>query len=334
MKLGDKMKKFVSFLIVAIVALPTFASASEHRTLVVSTWDYDVDALQEFLFTPFEKKHNVTIELDLGRDGDRYTKLKNEIDITDVDVFLATQATAQKGINDGLFETMNKAKLKNYNSLFELAKNPNGDNYGPSYTVNRLRVAGKSENIPSTWAEIFADKKSKIAIPHITSTFGPMVIYGAGDVSGDASANIALIESWVANGNVDAYVSTFSTRKAVINGEFDYALLADFGYTTDLNWKDLDKVMLNSNTVNIVKGTKNSELAMEFIDFLLSVEVQNESLDRGIDSPVNTNVVFEKGQEDAKTNLASFPKAVIIDIDLVNKNKAAWVAKWNELFTE
>jgi len=278
------MKRIVSILIVASVALPTFASASEHRTLVVSTWDYDVDALQEFLFTPFEEKHNVTIELDLGRDGDRYTKLKNEIDITDVDLFLATQATAQKGINDGLFETMNKAELKNYNSLFELAKNPNGVNYGPSYTVNRLRVAGKSENIPTTWAEIFTDQKSKVAIPHITSTFGPMVIYGAGDVSGDASANIAVIEKWVANGNVDAYVSTFSTRKAVINGEFDYALLADFGYTTDLNWRDLDKVMLNSNTVNIVKGTKNSELAMEFIDFLLSVEVQNESLDRGIDS--------------------------------------------------
>ncbi|TCS38800.1 ABC transporter substrate-binding protein [Reinekea marinisedimentorum] len=327
------MKKFKSLLVVAMTALPIFASASDHRTLVVSTWDYDVDALKEFLFTPFEEKHNVTIELDLGRDSDRYTKLQNEIYITDIDVFLATQATAQKAINDGLFETMNKAELKNYGSLFEQAKNPNGENYGPSYTINRLRVAGNSEVIPSTWAEILADKDSKIAIPHMTSTFGPMVLYGTGDVSGDASANVEAIESWVSSGKVSAYVSTFSTRKAVINGEFDYALLADFGYTPDLNWGDLDKVMLNSNTVNIVKGSKNADLAMEFIDFLLSVEVQNESLDRGIDSPVNKNVQFEEGQEDAKTNLASFPDAVSTDIDLVNKNRAAWVAKWNELFT-
>ncbi|MDV7105568.1 extracellular solute-binding protein [Vibrio sp. TH_r3] len=296
--------------------------------------NYDIEALQEFVFTPFEEEHNVTIELDLGRDGDRYTKLKNEIDITDIDVFLATQATAQKGIEDGLFASMNKADLKNYDSLFELTKNPNGETYGPSYTVNRLRVAGNSDNIPSTWAEILADHDSKVAIPHMTSTFGPMVLYGAGEVSGDASENIAAIESWVSSGKVHAYVSTFSTRRAVINGEFDYALLADFGYTPDLNWGDLDKVMLNSNTVNIVKGSKNSDLAMEFIDFLLSEQVQKESLDRGIDSPVNKNVKFEESQENVKTNLASFPNAVITDIGLVNENRATWVAKWNELFTE
>ena len=333
------MKKVLTSLLLALLFLPVYASGSqekadEPRVLVVSTWDYDIEALQEFLFTPFEEANNVIIELDLGRDGDRYTKLANEIDITEIDVFLATQATAQKGIDDGLFEKMDKSKLENFGSLYELAKNPNGADYGMFYTANRLRVAGNSGSIPSTWDEIFADNSSKVAIPHMTSTFGPMVLYGAGDVSGNASANIARIENWVANGNVDAYVSTFSTRKAVLNGEYDYALLADFGYTPDLKWGDLDKVLLNGNTVNIVKGTENKDLAMKFIDFLLSEAVQNESLDRGIDSPVNMNVAFEADQEDSKTNLASFPDAVITDIDLVNKNRAAWVAKWNELFTE
>jgi len=46
------------------------------------------------------------------------------------------------------------------------------------------------------------------------------------------------------------------------------------------------------------------------------------------------NVAFGADQEDSKTNLASFPDAIITDIDLVNENRAAWVAKWNELFTE
>jgi len=110
--------------------------------------------------------------------------------------------------------------------------------------------------------------------------------------------------------------------------------LADFGYTPDLKWGDLDKVLLNGNTVNVVKGSKNKDLAMKFIDFLLSEEVQSESLARGIDSPVNMNVAFGADQEDSKTNLASFPDAIITDIDLVNENRAAWVAKWNELFTE
>lgn len=333
------MKKILITLLLAVLFLPVYANGSrektdEPRVLVVSTWDYDIEALQEFLFTPFEEEHNVTIELDLGRDGDRYTKLLNEIDITEIDVFLANQATTQKGINDGLFEKMNKSELENFASLFDLAKNPNGKDYGMCYTVNRLRVGGNSDNLPTTWEEIFADNSSKVAIPHMTSTFGPMVLYGTGDVSGDGSANIATIENWVASGNVDAYVSTFSTRKAVINGEYDYALLADFGYTPDLKWRDLDRVLINGNTVNIVKGSKNKDLAMKFIDFLLSEKVQNESLDRGIDSPVNMNVAFDADQEDSKTNLASFPDAIITDIDLVNGNIAAWVAKWNELFTD
>ncbi|MDC7225053.1 MAG: extracellular solute-binding protein [Spirochaetales bacterium] len=329
------MKKFLTMLLLAALLFPVFANGAEEgpTTLVVSTWDYDIDQLDEFLFTPFEEQYNVVIELDLGRDGDRFTKLANEIDITDIDVFLATQATAQKAIEAGLFETMDKSKLENLDNLFELAKNPNGEKYGTCYTVNRLRVAGNSEEIPATWEEIFADESSKVAIPHMTSTFGPMVLYGAGDVSGDGSANIEVIENWVSGGNVDAYVSTFSTRKAVINGEYDYALLADFGYTPDLNWGDLDRVLLNGNTANIVKGTEKEELALKFIDFLLSEAVQNESLDRGIDSPVNKNVQFEEGQEDAKTNLAAYPDAIITDIDLVNRNRAAWISRWNELFT-
>ncbi len=336
------MKKVLISLLLAVLFLPVYATgstedtekSSEPRVLVVSTWDYDVEALQEFLFTPFEEEHNVIIELDLGRDGDRYTKLLNEIDITEIDVFLATQATTQKGVKDGLFEKMNKSELENFDNLFDLAKNPNGTDYGIFYTVNRLKVAGKSENLPTTWEEIFADNSSKVAIPHMTTTFGPMVLYGAGDVSGDASANITTIENWVASGKVDAFVSTFSTRKAVINGEYDYALLPGYGYTPDLKWGDLDKVLLNGNAVNIVKGSKNKDLAMLFIDFLLSEEVQNESLDRGIDSPANMNVTFEADQELSKTNLASFPDAILTDIDLINENRAAWVTKWNELFTE
>lgn len=332
------MKKILTLLLLTVMLFPVLANGSKEqsdgpRTLVVSTWDYDVEALDEFLFTPFEEMYNVTIELDLGRDSDRYTKLMNEIDITEIDVFLATQATAQKGINDDLFEKMDKSEIENFDTLYELAKNPNGKDYGMFYTVNRLRVAGNSANLPTTWEEIFASD-SKVAIPHMTTTFGPMVLYGAGDVTGDASANIAKITDWVSNGNVDAYVSTFGTRKAVIGGEYDYALLADYGYTPDLMWGDLDKVLLNGNTANIVKGTKNKDLAMKFIDFLLSAEIQNESLDRGIDSPVNTNVVFEAGQEDSKTNLAIFPEATITDIDLINENRATWISKWNELFTE
>lgn len=333
------MKRILALVIMIAMVLPVFAIGPKKKTdkpttLVVSTWDYDIEALDEFLFTPFEEKYNVIIELDLGRDGDRYTKLMNEIDITEIDVFLAAQATAQKGIKAGLFEKINKSTLENYNNLYELAKNPNGVDYGMCYTVNRLRVAGKSDNLPTTWAQIFADKTSKVTIPHMTSTFGPMVLYGAGDVTGNGSANMAKIQEWVSSGKVDAYVSTFSSRKAVVNGEYDYALLADFGYIPELKWGDLDRVLLNGNTVNIVKGTKNKDLAMKFIDFLLSAEVQKESLNRGIDSPVNKNVVFDAGQEDAKTNLALFPNAIITDINLVNENREAWVNKWNELFTE
>ena len=327
----------LTVLLLTMCAFAAFANGVKEEgptTMVVSTWDFDIDAFTEFVFTPFEEAHNVKIELDLGRDGDRFTKLVNEIDITEIDVFLATQATAQKAIEAGLFEKMDKSRLKNFDNLYELAKNPNGADYGTCYTVNRLRVAGNSDKIPATWEEIFADTTSKVAIPHMTATYGPMVLYGVGEVQGDAAANIAVIEDWAARGKVDAYTSTFSTRKAVINGEFDYALLADFGYTPDLTWGDLDRVLLNGNTVNIVKGTRNKDLAMKFIDFLLSEAVQNESLDRGIDSPVNKKVAFEGDQENAKTNLAAFPNAILTDIYLVNQNRAAWIAKWNELFTK
>jgi putative spermidine/putrescine transport system substrate-binding protein len=84
------------------------------------------------------------------------------------------------------------------------------------------------------------------------------------------------------------------------------------------------------NTVNVVKGSDQKELAEEFINYMLSKEVQEKSAKNKIDSPVNTEV--ELTEEEAKG--LTYGEDVIkslntLDMKFVNEQSKTWIDRWN-----
>lgn len=64
---------------------------------------------------------------------------------TDVDLIYLSDYYAQQGIQQGLFEKLDRSKMPNLNQIYDIAKAPLGEEYGPAYTIGRLGIAYNPE---------------------------------------------------------------------------------------------------------------------------------------------------------------------------------------------
>jgi len=84
------------------------------------------------------------------------------------------------------------------------------------------------------------------------------------------------------------------------------------------------------NVMVLTKGSKHQDLALQFMDFWLSTEVQTKLAEKLVDSPANKEVKVSDtvannityGEDTAKS-LKLIPSAVALD------NRDAWLKAWN-----
>jgi putative spermidine/putrescine transport system substrate-binding protein len=84
------------------------------------------------------------------------------------------------------------------------------------------------------------------------------------------------------------------------------------------------------NVMVVPRGSKNRDLALEFMDFWLSTEIQTKLADKLVDSPANKDVKISAAVagnltygEDVAKSLQLIPSAVALD------NRNAWLKEWN-----
>lgn len=345
------MKKLISVLLLSLVSLVLAACGgneeesaenNEPKTLVVSTWGFAEGFFREEVYAPFEEEHNVEIVTEIGNNADRLNKVR--MGNSEVDVIFLSDYYAQQGINDGLFETVDRSKLTNVEQIYDAAKAPLGEEYGPAYTIAQFGIAYNPDEIeiPITgWKDLWNSELEKaITIPSITSTAGPMFLDAASKVSGSAEFNedqaFAQMKELMPN-----VVKEYSQTSEFVN-MFSQGEIAA-GPIMEMYFSSLQEAVPNAkfispeeggyavmNTINVVKGTDQKELAEEFINFILSKEIQEKSAKNKIDSPVNTEV--ELTEEEA-TGLTYGQEVVeslnTLDMKFVNVNSKTWIDRWN-----
>lgn len=282
-----------------------------------------------------------------GKNAERVTKIKENPSAYDVVIIGDSFITDL--INEGLIAEIDSSKLTNLDALYDCAKAPFGEQYGPAYTFNRLGIVYDSAFCPielTSWADLWSPElEGSISIPDITATSGPLFYYATANAFGltpgeDDDAIFEKLAELKPN-IVRTYTSANDTITMLNQGEISAAVLLDYSYTTaqqanpDYVWVDpAEGTYSGFNAINIIEGCENMELAEAFVDFYISYEVQMaEALD-GVDSPVRTDV--ELTEEQAKNftygeetiNSLLFP-----DWSVINDNLADWVNRWNELFS-
>lgn len=327
----------------AVLAL--LAGAASADTLTISWWGYNGEKLEANVIQPFKAKCGCDIVFETGNNADRLNKLAARGG-EGVDVIFLTDGFSQLGIEQGLFQPVDRSKLSNIGALYEIAQAPQGE-YGPAYTIGRAGIAYDSAKVApiTSWDDLWReDLKNQVTLPGITTTAGPMVVVRAGvhagvDAFADEDAAFAAIEALKPN-----VVKNYNTGSEMVNlvstGEATVAVAQDFTMASltaavpTMTWAELKEGdVATLNTINIPKGAANVELAHQFIDFMLSKDVQQIEAEQGVDAPVRTDVELTPEQAALWTygaeKIGSLSR---VDYTAMNKAKAAWIDRWNEIF--
>jgi len=337
------MKK--SLVLSAFALLLSAGAASAQTTLTISWWGYNGEKLDANVIQPFKQICNCEIVFETGNNADRLNKLRARGG-KGVDVIFLTDSYSQIGIEDGIFQEIDRSKIPNIEKIYDIAKAPQG-NFGPAYTIGRVGIVYDSAKVKplTSWNDLWReDLKSQISLPGITTTAGPMVVVEAGkhagvdayeDPDGAFEAIEALKENTVKNYNTGSeMVNLISTGEVTVAVSQDFTLASLKEAVPTMTWAELeDGDIATLNTVNIPAGSENVELAHQFINFLLSTEVQQKEAEQGVDAPVNTEVKLT----DEQASLWTYGQEVVaslnrMDYAKMNEAKTDWIDRWNEIF--
>ena len=314
----------------------------EPTKLVISTWGFSEDFFKKDVYEPFEKAHNVKIVTETGSNADRLNKIRQGN--SDVDIMYLSDYYAQQAINEGLFEKIDRSKIANVNNIYDIAKAPLGEDYGPAYTVGRLGIAYNPDMVKkdvTSWSDLWGPEfKNNLALPNITATSGPMLLDAASRVANQSTFNEDAAYEKLKELN-PSVVKYFTQTSDFVN-MFAQGEIAG-GPIMESYYKDLKAAIPTAkfiapkegayaiiNTVNIVKGSKNKELAEEFINWHLSKEVQEASAKAKVDSPVNTEVKLTGADTEGITYGADVINNLVkLDMKFVNDNIKEWTDRWN-----
>jgi putative spermidine/putrescine transport system substrate-binding protein len=341
--IGREMVKVAGAALLAglFVSTPVFAQ----RTFTVSWWGYNGEKMTANIITPFEKICDCNVVFETGNNADRLNKLKARGG-KGVDVIYLTDVYSQQGIDQGLFQKLDRTKLPNLANIYKIGRDPQGG-YGPAYTIGRIGLVYNAKTVKplTSWNDLWrADLKGTESLPDITTTAGPMVVLKAADHAGvnayaDPDKTFAAVAALKPN-VVKNYLTGSDLVNLISTGEVSVTMTQDFTLASmqqavpSMTWaslKDGDIAVLN--TVNIPKGSQNTDLAYKFINFILSTKVQQAEAEQGVDAPISTKVVLQPAQAKLWTYGAKMVNSLQrLDYAKMIAATPGWIDRWNDIF--
>ena len=312
--------------------------------LVISTWGFNSEENREYVFAPFEKAFNCTITTDEGNNGARLTKLQQTPDAYDVVQF--SDYFMQSAIAGDLIAEVDQSVLAdNLEHVYEQAKAPNGETYGPAFTFNRLGIIYDESAISdpiTSWADLWRDDLvGQITIPDFSTTAGPWMLNIAADQLGvtlsEDNAEQCIQKLAEMKQNIVTFYSTSSDVVNMFNqGEVSVAVLQDFSSqaiqaaSDDFVWVDpTEGTWGGTNVTGISKSSKNYDLAMAFVNYTIDKDMQQRDVNVG-NAPTRDDVTLTDEQAKSMTYGKDVVDTIQMpDLQLLLDNRSNWQDLWN-----
>ena len=324
------------------LALSLSAAHAQEKTLTISVYAFAQDEFKELVYDPFEAKCGCKLVVETGNSVERLAKMEANKAKPVIDMAVVSMADALQASRAGLTDTIDTAKLSNHDKLYDIAKDPNGDGMSVGYTFYATSIVYRTDKMKiDSWADLLKDDVvSHVAFPNVTTNQGPPALYMLGIALGQDTPDLkAPIEAVGAKRDeiVTFYVKSSQLVQLMQQEEIWAAPIGRFSWAPftkldlPLAWATPKEGQTGGMNVMIVtKGSQNRDLALEFMDFWLSTEVQTKLAERLVDSPANAEVRVSDevaqnityGEETVK-NLKLIPSSISLD------NRDGWLADWN-----
>jgi spermidine/putrescine transport system substrate-binding protein len=325
------------------------ADGKGKKELVVVNWkDYGSDDAE--VIKEFEKKYNVKVTHQyMASEEELLTKLRTG-GVGKIDVILPNASILPVAIEEKLVEEIDTTKLENYKNIFEQFKTlPENSKDNKVYAVpwvwGSTGLAYNSEDIKENVdsIEILWDEKYKGKIA-FRDDFNDAVM----------TAAIALGQDPNDPSDLNAIKEKLSEQKDLNRtywktGDEFSKLFAGKQISVGLMWSGQAAAMKNNgepiqyvipkegaigwvDNWAIVKETKNKDIAMKFIDFMISSKFQENWVKKGGPNPVNTEATKSLDAEFVKQ--MGINDETIAKLHFISYHSDAEKKEWNEMWQE
>lgn len=324
------------------LSLTACAAMAQDKTLTISVYALAQDEFKELVYDPFEAKCGCKLVVETGNSVERLAKMEANKASPVVDLAIVSMADALSASRADLIETIDRSKVPSIENLYDVAKDPNNDGKSVGVTFYATSIVYRTDKMKiESWADLLKPGiVEHVAFPNVTTNQGPPALYMVGKALGKDAPDLK--EAIAAVGEKRDEIVTFYVKSSQLVqlmqqeeiwaapiGRFSWAPFTKLDLP--LGWATPSEGQTGGmNVLVLAKGSKNSDLAHQFMDFWLSTDVQKALADRMIDSPTNKDVVVSEeiannltyGEETAKS-LQLIPSDVALDY------RDQWLAEWN-----
>ncbi|MEQ8654825.1 MAG: ABC transporter substrate-binding protein [Kiloniellales bacterium] len=328
----------------AILAIAGAAgSAQADGELVISTFGGSFgDDTKTCHVEVFEKATGAEAIVTFGSSVDNAAKIRATAGDPEIDVAYMDISIAKQMKSEGLLETVDFASLSNYDDVAKQAFD--ADNQFVNFMTAATVIAYNPNEIdtpPTSWNDLFDPKYAeKIALGDITGTSGMHFLVAVNKMKGgdfeSQDAGFEAIEGLMPNvvmlyTQADQLVQLFERGEIVMAPWYPDRIgsAADKGVPVAVAYPKEGAVGIQP-TVVVPKDAKNQELAMAFIDVLLSPEGQKCFAEKKYAGPVNTKVDLSDKVKAIVPFGESYDNLWYPDTDAVSKLRPGWTERWQK----
>lgn len=327
----------------AALAVGFASNAVSQEKFVVAGYGGSFETvLRADVFPQFEKKYNVKIDYVAGNSTNTVARLQAQKGNQEIDVAIVDDGPMYRAIGAGYCAPI-KGLAKNdiySNAIFKDDKAVGIGYVATGIMYNKKYFSDKGWAAPTSWNDLTNPKfKGLVVIPPLNNTYGLHAVIQFARAGGGGENNID--PGFVAfknkvNPNVLVYepspgkmTELFSSGQAVIGvwGTGRVKTFADTGFPVGFVYPVEGAYALMVTACPIAKE-KQSPLASEFINFILSPDIQSKLGTAYGYGPVNKKATIKDDLNVPMPIGDRAAKLIVMDWDVVNAQRDEWNKRW------
>ncbi|MSU90057.1 extracellular solute-binding protein [Rhodobacteraceae bacterium 2CG4] len=325
----------------AALGLAAGAAQAAENTLTISVYSFAQDAFKEAVYDPFEEICGCELVVETGNSVERMAKIEAYAADPVVDMAVMSAHDALALARKELLAPIDTSKLSSFDQLYPAAQDPLGGNLGVGYTFYATSIVYRSDLVEvNSWADLLSDEvKGRVALPAISTTQAPLVLMMLGQALGQDDI-LQTIDTVGENADdiVTFYERSSQLAQLMQQEEVIAAPIGRFAWSrfrgTDLPFEWAEPAEGQTGGMNVMvmtRGNGNEDLALQFMDYWLSTEVQTRLAELGIDSPANAAVeVSAEAAENLTYGAELINSLTIMDPAVILDQREAWIDRWNK----
>uniref|UniRef100_A0A9E8A1M3 ABC transporter substrate-binding protein n=1 Tax=Bosea sp. NBC_00436 TaxID=2969620 RepID=A0A9E8A1M3_9HYPH len=296
----------------------------------------------------FEKETGIKVTYAVGTALSNYARVIATRRRPEIDLFWANDLAHLAGKQQGLYLKLDPALIPNLKEVYSVARDSDGigvmcsvSGCGLQYNPQKFAEAGLAP--PTSWLDLWDPKlKGRVVIYSIgvlfSQDFLAMMTHVFGGNEKDVGPAIRKIRELRESGNIVAFANSPAEMDNImvqgqawisVNAQTRAIALMQGG--SPLKYvQPKEGGSLFSIVLDVVKGCQNPIAAQKFINYLLSVGVQNETAEKIGYAPVNAQAKvpaeFASIMPSSEANLRTF---VQLDRATMNRDLENWTELWN-----